>query len=320
MITISNVYYLFFVANRPLNVKKLITIKFKSRVLIDLNFINLINILNDQKKFVENLIFGLFKKLNKKNYKFLPEKKNVQYLNVIEKYQKNWSNILPGRLKLRTKGKKNFSLLFIVCSYNDLLAINRNAPLLHCFCREKISFLAMSSYVLDRELLLNSLASARATAQSTTNWIDANSNTALLGATVYQRNTDNEFKRQMADLQDQLKMMKNDIEKKDKLISELSTYREIERLKNTEKEYKITYRISSVVISDLIKKPRPMRILINLIVLNFNSFLADIECILILAKISQAKHKDIVNSRTKQIWKSLKTFFSEAQNWYTNIL
>lgn len=58
----------------------------------------------------------------------------------------------------------------------------------------------MSSYVLDRELLLNSLASARVTAQSTTNWIDANSNTALLGTTVYQRNTDNEFKRQMADV------------------------------------------------------------------------------------------------------------------------
>lgn len=58
----------------------------------------------------------------------------------------------------------------------------------------------MSSYVLDRDLLLNSLASARVTTQSTANWIDANSNTALIGTTVYQRNTDNEFKRQMADV------------------------------------------------------------------------------------------------------------------------
>ncbi|CAF0745813.1 unnamed protein product [Brachionus calyciflorus] len=93
----------------------------------------------------------------------------------------------------------------------------------------------MSSYVLDRELLLNSLASARVTGTTTSQWIDANSNTALLGATVYQRTTDTEIKRQMADLQDQLKMLRSDVEKKDKLISELSTYREIERIKSSEK-------------------------------------------------------------------------------------
>ena len=59
----------------------------------------------------------------------------------------------------------------------------------------------MSSYVLDRELLLNSLSSARVTQTSTTNWLDANSNAALLGTTVYQRTTtDCELKKQMADV------------------------------------------------------------------------------------------------------------------------
>lgn len=62
----------------------------------------------------------------------------------------------------------------------------------------------MSSYVLDRDLLLSALGSARVTTTTTTqqqsNWIDANSNTALLGTTVYQRNTDQEIKKQMADV------------------------------------------------------------------------------------------------------------------------
>lgn len=71
----------------------------------------------------------------------------------------------------------------------------------------------MSSYVLDRELLLNSLGSARnstcqhqhqhqtvTTTMATQNWIDANSNSALLGTTVYQRNTDAEMRKQMADV------------------------------------------------------------------------------------------------------------------------
>jgi hypothetical protein len=68
----------------------------------------------------------------------------------------------------------------------------------------------MSSYVLDRELLLNTLGSARnstcqhqhqtITTTSTQNWIDANSNSALLGTTVYQRNTDAEMRKQMADV------------------------------------------------------------------------------------------------------------------------
>jgi hypothetical protein len=66
----------------------------------------------------------------------------------------------------------------------------------------------MSSYVLDRELLLNTLGSARNSCQhqtittttATQNWIDANSNSALLGTTVYQRTTDTEMRKQMADV------------------------------------------------------------------------------------------------------------------------
>ena len=54
----------------------------------------------------------------------------------------------------------------------------------------------MSSYVLDRELLL---ASARNNANSS-NWIDVNSNASLLGTTVYQRNSDGEIRKQMADV------------------------------------------------------------------------------------------------------------------------
>lgn len=58
----------------------------------------------------------------------------------------------------------------------------------------------MSSYVLDKDLLLNSLGSARITTTSTTQWLDANSNAALLGTTVYQRTTDAELRKQMADV------------------------------------------------------------------------------------------------------------------------
>ena len=54
----------------------------------------------------------------------------------------------------------------------------------------------MSSYVLDRELLL---ASARNNANNS-NWIDVNSNASLLGTTVYQRNSDSEIRKQMADV------------------------------------------------------------------------------------------------------------------------
>jgi hypothetical protein len=58
----------------------------------------------------------------------------------------------------------------------------------------------MSSYVLDRDQLLSSLNSARAAAASATNWIDVNSNAALLGTSLYQRTTDNELRKQMADV------------------------------------------------------------------------------------------------------------------------
>lgn len=64
--------------------------------------------------------------------------------------------------------------------------------------------------MLDRELLLSALGSGRPTATAattqlhttttTSNWIDANSNAALLGTTLYQRTTDNEFKKQMTDV------------------------------------------------------------------------------------------------------------------------
>ena len=58
----------------------------------------------------------------------------------------------------------------------------------------------MSSYVLDRELLLTACTSARAAPAATNSWIDVNSNTALLGTTVYQRNTESEIRKQMADV------------------------------------------------------------------------------------------------------------------------
>ena len=60
----------------------------------------------------------------------------------------------------------------------------------------------MSSYVLDRELLLNSLGSGRVVTTTTaqSNWIDVNSNSALLGSNIYQRNTEAECKKQMADV------------------------------------------------------------------------------------------------------------------------
>lgn len=97
----------------------------------------------------------------------------------------------------------------------------------------------MSSYVLDRELLLNSLGSARNSCHhhtttttnvaASTNWIDANSNSGLVGSSLYQRTADSEIRKQMADLQDQLKMLKTDVEKKDKLINELSSVKETTR-------------------------------------------------------------------------------------------
>jgi hypothetical protein len=60
----------------------------------------------------------------------------------------------------------------------------------------------MSSYVLDRELqLLSACASARAPqTPQPHSWIDVNSNTALLGTTVYQRTTETDIRKQMADV------------------------------------------------------------------------------------------------------------------------
>lgn len=82
----------------------------------------------------------------------------------------------------------------------------------------------MSSYVLEKDLL----SSARVVTTSTSqNWIDVNSNTALLGSTTFYRTScDAEMKKQIADLQDQLKMLKVDADKKDKLITELSSFKE----------------------------------------------------------------------------------------------
>ena len=57
----------------------------------------------------------------------------------------------------------------------------------------------MSSYVLDRDLLLTSARKCEHQA-STSGWIDVNSNAALLGTTVYQRNNDCEIRKQMADV------------------------------------------------------------------------------------------------------------------------
>jgi hypothetical protein len=81
----------------------------------------------------------------------------------------------------------------------------------------------MSSYVLDRDVLLSALGSGRATAQLTTThhlhasqpvvttsatssnpaWIDVNSNAALIGNSVYQRTSfqDTEIRKQVSDVQ-----------------------------------------------------------------------------------------------------------------------
>lgn len=111
----------------------------------------------------------------------------------------------------------------------------------------------MSSYVLDKDLLQS--ARLTTTTSQSVNWIDVNSNTALLGTTHYYRSSDSELKKQIADvnksliffymfffsflsidflifkykqkqkLQDQMKMLKIDAEKKDNLISELSSFK-----------------------------------------------------------------------------------------------
>lgn len=59
----------------------------------------------------------------------------------------------------------------------------------------------MSSYILDRDLLLNpgSGTSRVTTTSMTQHLIDVNSNTALLGS-VYQRSVDNEMKKQITDV------------------------------------------------------------------------------------------------------------------------
>lgn len=56
----------------------------------------------------------------------------------------------------------------------------------------------MSSYVVDKDLL----QSARLTTTTTQsmNWIDVNSNTALLGSTSYYRSSDAEMKKQIGDV------------------------------------------------------------------------------------------------------------------------
>ena len=56
----------------------------------------------------------------------------------------------------------------------------------------------MSSYVVDKDLL----QSARLTTTTTQsmNWIDVNSNTALLGSTSYYRSPDAEMKKQIGDV------------------------------------------------------------------------------------------------------------------------
>lgn len=83
----------------------------------------------------------------------------------------------------------------------------------------------MSSYVLDD--ILNSArltrtvpvcGTARVTETTSSHFINANSNQALLGSNSYTRvlnsGADNEFRKQLADLSDQLKMYKIDTEKK----------------------------------------------------------------------------------------------------------
>lgn len=100
----------------------------------------------------------------------------------------------------------------------------------------------MSSYVLDRDLLLTSARKCEHQA-STSSWIDVNSNAALLGTTVYQRNNDCEIRKQMADLNDQLKMLRNDVEKKDKLISDLSSMKETERKQSDHAKYESMFSV-----------------------------------------------------------------------------
>lgn len=96
----------------------------------------------------------------------------------------------------------------------------------------------MSSYVLDKDLI-SACLSARKTEETprvctSTNYIDVNCNSNLLGASLYQRSSDNETKKQMADLQDQLKMLRTDLDKKDQLICNLSSMKEVEKIRNVE--------------------------------------------------------------------------------------
>lgn len=60
----------------------------------------------------------------------------------------------------------------------------------------------MSSYVLDKDLLSACLGSARRTEETSVkaSWIDANCNANLLGTTLYQRTTDQETKKTLADV------------------------------------------------------------------------------------------------------------------------
>ena len=68
----------------------------------------------------------------------------------------------------------------------------------------------MSSYVLDRELLLNSMNSARASQPpGASNWIDVNSNNALVGSSSYQLRgggADQEFRKQLTDVGNSLSL------------------------------------------------------------------------------------------------------------------
>lgn len=60
----------------------------------------------------------------------------------------------------------------------------------------------MSSYLLDKELLsaLNSARVTTTTSTSQSNWIDVNSNAALLGTNVYQRTCETDMRKTMADV------------------------------------------------------------------------------------------------------------------------
>lgn len=95
----------------------------------------------------------------------------------------------------------------------------------------------MSSYLLDNKDPISVCLSARKVEETKTcsnNWIDANCNSNLLGASVYQRTTDAETKKQIADLTDQLKLLRCDLDKKDKLICDLSSMKEIEKIRTVE--------------------------------------------------------------------------------------